>query len=279
MKYGLEGFNRVARTTAKWFSRLLRVFERQKRIDWTKYIDDTVVIHLAYRKDRLKIAEKRASSQKLKGRKTLLDHLRFFDAIEGKRIKWFSKKIHINKYPFSFHWEIDPSPGMKNKLKRNNKILCSSAETGIAFSHYRIWKEIVENKTPVTLIMEDDFEFCHKFQDKIESIFEKELPNDWDLLYLSSLPNQFGFTWDPHSQNLSRLYNGVWWLSGYVLTYEGAKKLLEGLPIVGPVDVWINYQFKNMEVYMTNHNLITQGDDTKSDNTYSYVETFKDNLI
>ena len=100
MKYGLEGFNKVARTTTKWFSRLLRVFERQKRIDWTKYIDDTVVIHLAYRKDRLKIAEKRASSQKLKGRKTLLDHLRFFDAIEGKRIKWFSKKIHINKYPF-----------------------------------------------------------------------------------------------------------------------------------------------------------------------------------
>jgi hypothetical protein len=32
-------------------------------------------------------------------------------------------------------------------------------------------------------------------------------------------------------------------------------------------------------VYMTNHNLITQGDDTESDNTYSYVETFKDNLI
>ena len=69
------------------------------------------------------------------------------NTIEGKRIKWFSKKIHINKYPFSFHWKIDPSPGIKNKLKRNNKILCSSAETGIAFSHYRIWKEIVRIKT------------------------------------------------------------------------------------------------------------------------------------
>ena len=101
MKYGLTGFNRVARTTSKWFSRLLRVFERQKRIDWAKYISDTVVIHLTYRKDRLKIAKKRAASQKLKGRKTILDHLRFFDAIEGKRIKWFSKKIHKNKYKFS----------------------------------------------------------------------------------------------------------------------------------------------------------------------------------
>ena len=91
MKYGLKGFNRVARTTEKWFFRLLRFFERQKRIDWPKYIDDTVVIHLTYRKDRLKIAQNRASAQRLKGRKTLLDYLRFFDAIEGKRIKWFSK--------------------------------------------------------------------------------------------------------------------------------------------------------------------------------------------
>ena len=279
MKYGLKGFNRVERITTKWFSRLLRLFEKQKRIDWTKYISDTVVIHLANRPDRLKIAKNRASSQKLKGRKTLLDHLRFFDAIDGKTIKWFSKKIHRNSYKFSYHWGVDPAEGMEQQLKRNKTILCSSAETGIAFSHYRIWKEIVENKTPITLIMEDDFEFCHKFQDKIESIFEKELPTKWDLLYLSSLPNHFGFTWDPHSQNLSKLYNGVWWLSGYVLTYEGAKKLLDNLPIIGPVDVWINYQFKHMEVYMTNHNLITQGDDTRSDNTYSYVETFKDNLI
>ena len=135
MKYGLEGFNRVARTTAKWFSRLLQVFERQKRIDWTKYISDTVVIHLTYRKDRLKIVKKRASSQKLKGRKTLLDYLRFFDAIEGKRIKWFSRKIHKNKYNFSYHWGVDPSPDMEKQLKKDRTILCSSAETGIAFSH------------------------------------------------------------------------------------------------------------------------------------------------
>lgn len=276
MKYGLTGFRRVGSPLRKWVLRFFRVFKRQPRINIKKYIDETVVIHLPHRKDRLKILEKRLMSQKLKGNTTMLDNTRLFDAIEGKRLKWFSKKIHNNKYRFSFHWNIDPSKGMESILAEDPILTCSAAETGIAFSHYRVWKEIVENKTPATLIMEDDFEFSTNFQRDIKRIFEKELPEEWDLLYLSSLPNKFGFTWDPHSDNVSRLYNGVWWLSGYVLTYEGAKTLLENLPIVGPVDVWINYQFKNMKVYMTKENLITQGDDTFSDNTYSFVETFKD---
>lgn len=279
MKHGLKGFKKVVKTTKSWLFRLFSIFERQKRIDWKKYIDETFVIHLSHRKDRYKLLKKRTSAQKLKSGFTLFDHIKIFKAIEGKRIKWFSNKIHKNTYDFKYHWNIDPSPGMEEMLEKNPKILCSSAETGIAFSHYRIWKQIVDRKVPVTLIMEDDFIFCYNFQEKIENIFENELPSKWDMLYLSKLPNQFGFTWDPHSENLARLYNGVWWLSGYVLTYEGAKKLLKGLPIVGPVDVWINYQFKNMKVYSAYDNLIFQADDTKSDNTYSYVETFKDKVI
>lgn len=279
MKYGISGFQRVVQTTKSWFFRLFSIFERQAKIDWKKYIDETIVIHLSHRKDRYKLLKKRTSSQKLKGGLTLFDHLTIFEAIEGKKIKWFSNKIHNNEYDFKYHWKIDPSPGLEDSLNKNPKILCSAAETGIAISHYRVWKNIVKNKIPVTLIMEDDFIFCNKFQDRVEEIFENELPSKWDLLYLSKLPNYSGFRWDPHSKNLARLYNGVWWLSGYVVTYEGAKKLLKGLPIIGPVDVWINYQFPRMEVYSTYDNLILQADDTKSDNTYSYVETFKDNII
>ena len=31
----------------------------------------------------------------------------------------------------------------------------------------------------------------------------------------------------------------LWYLSGYILSYEGAKYLLDSLPVIGPVDSWI----------------------------------------
>lgn len=57
------------------------------------------------------------------------------------------------------------------------------------------------------------------------------------------------------------------------------KKLLNNLPIIGPVDVWINYQFKDLKTYISRTNLILQADDTISDNTYSFVETFRKKII
>ena len=79
---------------------------------------------------------------------------------------------------------------------------------------------------------------------------------------------------DPHSKNLARLFNGVWWMSGYCLTRTAAIHLLEQLPIVGPVDVWINYQFEGLQVYLAYNNIICQADNTYSDNTYSFMEEF-----
>lgn len=274
MNYGFNNFTRATFLTKRWVKGIIKFFEIQKKIDWKNYINDTVVIHLSGRSDRYDKIIKRTSSQKLKKGATLLDHIRIFDAVDGSKLKRKSKKIHIDKYDFKYHWIIDPNPWMQPMLHENPSVVCSDAEIGIAHSHYKIWKEIVKKKTPVTLIMEDDFEFAPGFQKKIKDIFENELPEKWDLLYLSSLPGHTGFTWDPESKNLLRLYNGVWWLSGYVLTYEGAKTLLNNSPVVGPVDVWINHQFKDLNVYMTKHNLIEQADDTPSDNTYSFPDKF-----
>jgi hypothetical protein len=63
-------------------------------------------------------------------------------------------------------------------------------------------------------------------------------------------------------------------MSSYILTRSAAEKLLDNLPIVGPVDVWINYQFEYLNAYMTPGNLITQTGMTDSDNTYSFVQEY-----
>ena len=111
-----------------------------------------------------------------------------------------------------------------------------------------MWKDFVASGEKTAMFLEDDVYFVYDFEEKARSIFEKELPKDWDILYLSALPNKWGFTWDPHSENLSRLYYGVWWMSGYCLTRKAAQHLLNELPIVGPIDVWINYKFEGFDV-------------------------------
>jgi len=103
---------------------------------------------------------------------------------------------------------------------------------------------------------------------------KKELPEEWDMLYFSGLPSKNGFKWDPHSEHLVKLHQGVWWMSGYMLSREGAKKLLKCLPIIGPVDVWINHQFDYINAYMCKWNLIDQGGDDTSNNAYSFEHRF-----
>ena len=55
-----------------------------------------------------------------------------------------------------------------------------------------------------------------------------------------------------------------------MLTYEGAKKLLDNLPVIGPVDVWINYQFEKMKTYAMTDQIIWQAHDTQSSNSCSF---------
>jgi hypothetical protein len=71
------------------------------------------------------------------------------------------------------------------------------------------------------------------------------------------------------SDVLFRPIGGLWWLSGHVLSYSGTKKLLESFPIRGPVDMWMNHQFKTLDVFATSLSVISQRPNWKADNSYS----------
>jgi len=269
MNYGLTGFERVRWKTRRWFHILVKKFLKSYKINWPKYIDKTYILHLEDRLDR-----KGLLSKQLKTVKTytgnLLDHVIWWPAVKNL-ISW-PRQWHIDKYSFEFHWVIDPDP----YFKPNDKFMiqCSNAETAIAIGHIQMWKDFLASDAETALFLEDDVYFAYDFEKKVTSIFENELPGNWDILYLSALPNYHGFIWDPYSENVIKLYSGVWWMSGYCLTRKAAQYLLDNLPIVGPIDVWINYQFEELETFMSKENLIVQGDTTPSDNTYSFVDEF-----
>ena len=62
---------------------------------------------------------------------------------------------------------------------------------------------------------------------------------------------------------------GLLQLSGYVLSREGAQKLLDLLPVRGPVDLWMNHQFHHLDVIATRQSIIEQRLDAASTNSYS----------
>ena len=269
------GTNTLGRLELKWNFlkfKFKRYFEKQSKIDLDEYVQDVVIIHMKKRKDRYRKMKREASRVKLKVG-NFWDKIRIKEGLDGKFLRVRSTKDFNPSYTFESHYKVDPHPVWKGK-EYQKKIRCSNAEIGCTLSHIQVWKDIVKDKTPHTLVLEDDFFLDTKFQDKFIQAWS-EVPKDFDLFYLSTLPTAYGFTWDPHSENVIEIHNGVWWLSGYILSYEGAKKLVDNFPVEGPCDMWINHQFKNMSVYSTKSKLIGQRPDTTSDNIYSFETIYK----
>lgn len=279
MHYGTSGLARFNSRIGLWFHKLTRKLFNTGFLKWNNNICSFYVLHLPRRKDRKKLLQKELSSIKLSNNNgTLNDHVIWFKGYDGVE-KW-SQNLHKETYSFDLHWTIDPSPwfnmapgALQEFRKRGNKIKCSNAESAIALGHIKMWHDFLKSGKECALFVEDDVKFSYRFEERLNKIMTKELSkDDFDLLYLSTLPSEHGFTWDPYSKNTLKVFNGIWWLSGYILTRRGAQKLLDNLPVVGPVDVWINHIFPQMEVYMSKENLIVQGQQTYSDNTYSFLE-------
>lgn len=247
-----------------------KMFEKQTVIDLDTYVQDVVVIHMDKRKDRYRKFKRESKRIKLTDG-TLFDKIRIHKAIDGTKVRKKRRKDFIPEYNFKSWYDINPEPRWKDVKDKNKKMIMSSGpEIGISLSHLGVWKDIVKKKTPYTLILEDDFTIDIGFQNNFKESWN-DLPKDFDLFYLSYLPSSDGFKYDLYKNNLLKIHKGIWWLSGYILSYEGAKKLVDNFPVIGVTDMWINHIIPNMNVYATRTLLIGQRINMKSDNVYSFI--------
>ncbi|CAH0715963.1 unnamed protein product, partial [Brenthis ino] len=118
-----------------------------------------------------------------------------------------------------------------------------AGEVGCFLSHYNIWKKIVENKYNLTMIMEDDVHFAPYFKEKLARVLKEAKGYKYDLLYLGrKIMLENGET-RITSHTVRPLY--TYWTLGYILTYRGAKKLLEANPLKNllPVDEFLPIMF------------------------------------
>jgi GR25 family glycosyltransferase involved in LPS biosynthesis len=237
---------------------------------------NTIIINLSYHKNR-----KYDMIEKLK--ETNINNYFFYDAIDGN-------KLNDNKFNIIPEW----FDYFKNRY-------ITVGEIGCALSHYNIWKYIVNNKIKKTLILEDDVIFLDNFNYMYDTVLNLDLYYDIFFLarnslnkYIKTIGNDIiinNFIVKPTSS-----YNA----HSYILTYEGAKKLINThyLNNLLPVDDYLsimydeNYPFKQYSKYfqiydklkcyslkedITNQNTNYYG--SIIDNSNIYIKNIKDEYI
>jgi len=276
-----------AENWTEWFINKLKERSNHEwanhELDFYKYMDATYVLHVPKFTERKIMSSDRLSEQKIKSGKTLLDTVTWWNGFYGEN--HIDPSIHTPDFTYHYCWLTNPDPFQKFGHKeddvidimrveqmQNFIITASQAESNIAMGHVDILKDVVKKGHKAALIMEDDIIFGAGAMWLLESMFEEQLPHDWDLVYLSGQPCDWGFESEPHSRDLDRIYNGVYWMSGFIISQSGARKLLDNLPVIGPVDVWINHHFRDMKVYTTFKPYIGQDKTLRSYNRYSFAD-------
>ncbi|XP_060946463.1 procollagen galactosyltransferase 1 [Limanda limanda] len=124
----------------------------------------------------------------------------------------------------------------------------TKGELGCFLSHHKIWKEIVERRLPISLVIEDDLRFEIFFKRRLMNLMSevKEEGLDWDLIYIGRKRMQV----DHPEKAVPNIHNIVeadysYWTLGYMISLQGAEKLLKAEPLkrILPVDEFLPIMF------------------------------------
>jgi GR25 family glycosyltransferase involved in LPS biosynthesis len=174
---------------------------------------------------------------------------------------------------------VEPQPhAVPDVFDLERPIMMSRAEVAVACSHIGIWKTIAQSSAPYSLVLEDDVWFERGFGRTLDQAWREMKDADranpgFDILYVSYGEVRNGAPKELVSTNVFRPERGLWYLSGYVLSKTGAQALLDLLPCCGPIDVWINHQFRKLDVRALRRSVINQRRDLLSTNSYSILPT------
>ena len=241
------------------------VLSKNSRLN--KLVYNSYIINL--KKDKFKLDR----FMKNKNHKKFKDDFTVIEAVDGSKLK--NKDISLDKIKLKYEWsdyfKCSKDP-LLEELRINPEVFMSSTEVGIGMSHLKCWNDFLQNgkKGDYALIIEDDSVFCEDFEDKLKLIFNSIKKNKNHMIYLGYLPDQHSFEIKEFNDFMYEVKNGVWFLSSYIISWEGVKELLSRLPIFGPVDMWIQLQFDFLNPLVTKKFLCIQEDFVESSNTYSF---------
>jgi len=171
---------------------------------------------------------------------------------------------------------VQPDQRLVESFSVDEPVRMTRQEIAVARSHIEAWKVVAEGRASFVLILEDDVWFRPGAPSAIERGWRAALNvypaiSELKLLYFS-YSDAGGTAHREHAgDGIFRPVRGLWFLSGYVLSREGAAYLLRAMPVVGPVDLWMNYRFRELNALALDAPAIAQRHDLSSDNSYSML--------
>lgn len=161
---------------------------------------------------------------------------------EKKKLRTITKNYKNTGLELKKWNKIDNNKLDDNKIEdlttTSCNYLCSPKTIANWLSHYKLWKHIVKNEEDRVLILEDDTYPTKGFKKKLLRFWDK-LPADWDLIYLGcsgTCKNDtatdifYKITSGRSNTKVDRHIIKPGYPTGfygYILSYEGAKKLIK----------------------------------------------------
>lgn len=135
------------------------------------------------------------------------------------------------------------------------------AEIGCALSHYKIYRQMVDEETlPYCCILEDDIALSPQFNSTLQEIERWIVPTKPQVVILNDHQKKYGNL----STGIHRSCYGGSCTDGYVLTRVAARNLLgANLPIIVPCDTWGRWvRLGRIELYHAVPAVVRQMQDT-----------------
>lgn len=205
---------------------------------------------------------------------TLTSRLSAIDARDGRAVA-ATADVDV-MYRVGDQLYVQPDARLAESFSEDEPVRMTRQEVAVARSHIEAWKAISSGTHPYVLVLEDDIWFRPGAAGSIDRGWQaasERAMNDKEphLIYLSYTDAGGTAARTDICEHLFRPIRGLWCLSGYVLSREGAEILLRALPVVGPVDLWMNYRFAELHTLALTSAAIAQRQDGTSDNAYSIL--------
>lgn len=241
-------------------------------------IERIYVINLDRHDQRLRQMRRELSSVRDRSGKPLTGITRRFSAVDARCYTGpLSAEELTPYYSLADQLFVEPNPLIVGRASAEaQRIEMTRQEVAVALSHTAVWRLVAASDCPYTLVLEDDVCFRRGFARILDRSWAELMQGHgrsaaFDVLYLSYEEVLTGALREPVSDLVFKPLRGLWQLSGYVLSARGAQILLDALPVRGPVDLWINHQFENLEVFAAQRSVIEQRPDCPSANVYSVL--------
>jgi GR25 family glycosyltransferase involved in LPS biosynthesis len=171
---------------------------------------------------------------------------------------------------------VQPDARLAECFCEHEPVRMTRQEVAVARSHVEAWKSVATGTNQFVLVLEDDVWFTPGAPAAIDRGWRtarSRCAGDGGpkLLYLSYSDAGGTAVREDVADGVFRAVRGLWFLSGYVLSRQGAADLLRAMPVVGPVDLWMNFRLVELGALALISPAIAQRRDITSDNAYSML--------